>query len=102
MQFSIKNWPEQERPREGLIQYGAESLSGAELLAIFLRSGSQQHSAVELARLLIQHFGHLTALLDAPVQGVSQFHGLGISKYPHLLPVTGPGRRPLSAHLQQA
>ena len=36
MQFSIKNWPEQERPRERLIQYGAESLSDAELLAIVL------------------------------------------------------------------
>ncbi len=59
MHLSIKHWPEQERPRERLIQNGAASLSDAELLAIFLRSGSQQHSAVELARLLIQHFGNL-------------------------------------------
>ncbi len=44
-----------------------QALSDAELLAIFLRSGSQQHSAVELARLLIQHFGNLTTLLDAPI-----------------------------------
>ena len=51
MNFSIKDWPEQERPRERLIQQGAASLSDAELLAIFLRSGSQQHSAVELARI---------------------------------------------------
>ena len=50
---SIKAWPEQERPRERLLAQGAQSLSDAELLAIFLRSGSKQHSAVELARLLI-------------------------------------------------
>ncbi len=35
MQFSIKNWPEQERPRERLIQYGAESLSDAEATGYF-------------------------------------------------------------------
>ena len=101
MQFSIKNWPEQERPRERLIQYGAESLSDAELLAIFLRSGSQQHSAVDLARLLIQHFGHLTALLDAPLQEVSQFHGMGISKYTQLMAVKELGRRYIAEHLKQ-
>ncbi len=38
---SIKQWPEQERPRERLLNQGAESLSDAELLAIFLRSGSK-------------------------------------------------------------
>ena len=46
---SIKAWPQQERPRERLLEQGASSLSDAELLAIFLRSGSRQHSAVELA-----------------------------------------------------
>lgn len=50
---SIKAWPEQERPRERLLTQGAQSLSDAELLAIFLRSGSKQHSAVELSRILI-------------------------------------------------
>ena len=84
-----------------MIQYGAESLSDAELLAIFLRSGSQQHSAVDLARLLIQHFGHLTALLDAPLQEVSQFHGMGISKYTQLMAVKELGRRYIAEHLKQ-
>ena len=61
MHLSIKKWPEQERPRERLLQQGPASLSDAELLAIFIRSGSTQHSAVELARLLLQHFGHRPA-----------------------------------------
>ena len=74
MNYSIKDWPEQERPRERLIQHGAASLSDAELLAIFLRSGSKQHSAVELARLLLQHYGHLAALLDASIDELAQFH----------------------------
>ncbi len=102
MTFSIKNWPEQERPRERLLTHGAAQLSDAELLAIFLRSGSQQYSAVELARRLIQHFGSLTALLDAPQSALTQFHGLGPSKYSQLMAVKELGKRYLSLQLQQA
>ena len=43
--FSIRKWPEGERPREKLIQYGAESLTDAELLAILLRVGKAGSSA---------------------------------------------------------
>ena len=100
MNFSIKHWPEQERPRERLIQQGAGSLSDAELLAIFLRSGSQQHSAVELARILIQHFGNITALLDAPFEDVKNFHGIGITKYAQLMAVKELGKRYVSQHLK--
>lgn len=101
MNLSIKHWPEQERPRERLIQQGAASLSDAELLAIFLRSGSKQHSAVELSRLLLQHFGGLNSILDAELQDLSQFHGIGISKYAQLIAVKELGRRYISTHLQQ-
>ena len=101
MNLSIKHWPEQERPRERLIQQGAASLSDAELLAIFLRSGSRQHSAVELSRLLLQHFGGLNSILDAELQDLSQFHGIGVSKYAQLIAVKELGRRYISTHLQQ-
>ncbi len=101
MNLSIKHWPEQERPRERLIQQGAASLSDAELLAIFLRSGSKQHSAVELSRLLLQHFGGLNSILDAELQDLSQFHGIGVSKYAQLIAVKELGRRYISTHLQQ-
>lgn len=101
MNLSIKHWPEQERPRERLIQQGAASLSDAELLAIFLRSGSKQHSAVELSRLLLQHFGGLNSILDAELQDLSLFHGIGVSKYAQLIAVKELGRRYISTHLQQ-
>ena len=101
MNLSIKHWPEQERPRERLIQQGAASLSDAELLAIFLRSGSKQRSAVELSRLLLQHFGGLNSILDAELQDLSQFHGIGVSKYAQLIAVKELGRRYISTHLQQ-
>ena len=55
---AIKDWPEDERPRERLIKYGAESLSDAQLLAIILRTGDKTsgRSAVDLARALIGKF----------------------------------------------
>lgn len=99
MNFSIKNWPEKERPRERLLSQGAQSLSDAELLAIFLRSGSQQHSAVELARLLLQHFGHLAPILNASAEEICQFHGMGPTKYSQLMAVKELGRRYVMAHL---
>lgn len=100
MNNSIKNWPEQERPRERLIQQGAQSLSDAELLAIFLRSGSKQHSAVELARLLIQHFGPLHRVMDASIEDLSQFHGIGQTKFAQLMAVKELGKRYVSQHFQ--
>lgn len=98
---SIKQWPEQERPRERLLNQGAESLSDAELLAIFLRSGSKQHSAVELARILIQHFGNLNAVFDASLEDLSQFHGIAETKYSQLMAVKELGRRYLKQQLYQ-
>lgn len=101
MNNSIKQWPEQERPRERLLHHGAQSLSDAELLAIFLRSGSQQHSAVELARLLLKHFGGLAPIFDASLSDLSQFHGIGSSKYSQLMAVKELGRRYLKHHVNE-
>jgi len=101
MNTSIKNWPEKERPRERLLQQGPQSLSDAELLAIFLRSGSRQHSAVELSRLLIQHFGSLNAVFDSSLSELTQFNGIGATKYSQLLAVKELGRRYLDHHFQK-
>ena len=98
---SIKTWPEQERPRERLLSQGAQSLSDAELLAIFLRSGSKQHSAVELARILIQHFGGLNLIFDANLEDLSQFNGIASTKYAQLMAVKELGRRYLNNHFHQ-
>ncbi len=98
---SIKQWPEQERPRERLLQQGAHSLSDAELLAIFLRSGSKQHSAVELSRLLIQHFGNLNSVFDSSLEELRQFHGIGDTKYSQLMAVKELGRRYLKHQLDE-
>lgn len=63
--MSIRDWPVAERPREKLLEWGAATLSDAELLAIFLRTGVAGRSAVDLARHLLAQFGGLRPLLEA-------------------------------------
>jgi len=70
--MSIRDWPAAERPREKLLEQGAASLTDAELLAIFLRTGVTGKSAVDLARYLLSEFGSLRALLEADLAGFSQ------------------------------
>ena len=79
--MAITDWPEGERPREKLLIRGAPSLSDAELLAIFLRTGVAGQSAVDLARGLILRFGSLTQLFAASEAEFCAEHGLGKAKF---------------------
>lgn len=58
MNLSIKNWAEDDRPREKMMQKGAASLSDAELLGILIASGTRERSAIELARDILQMAGN--------------------------------------------
>jgi len=80
----ITSWPTQERPREKLLTRGAKSLSDAELLAIFLRTGIKGKNVIELAREIIEHFGSLKQLFATDLTSFCQFKGLGEAKYVQL------------------
>lgn len=82
--MTISNWPITERPREKLINQGAQSLSDAELLAIFLRTGVRGKSALDLARFLLNEFGNLRNIFAANYTQFSNMHGLGAAKYAQL------------------
>src|SRR6185503_19290128 len=96
--MAITDWPAQERPREKLLARGATALSDAELLAIFLRTGVAGKSAVDLARDLLERFGGLRPLLDAPHREFCSAHGLGAAKFAQLQAVLEMARR----HLHEA
>jgi DNA repair protein RadC len=98
---SIKDWPSQERPRERLLKQGAKSLSDAELLAIFLRTGTRNISAVDLARQLLQQFGSLSQLLKASQADFCAAMGLGEAKFTPLQAVMEMSRRVHADGLQQ-
>ncbi len=100
--MSIIDWPVDERPREKLLKQGAKSLSDAELLAIFLRTGVKGKTAVDLARDLVQHFHGLRGIFEADIQNFCQHNGLGIAKYTQLQACLEMGRRYLYANLQKS
>lgn len=93
--MSIKDWPANDRPREKLLTQGASRLSDAELLAIFLRTGSAGMSAVELARKVQLHFGGIRNLLVANETQFSSHVGLGPAKYAQLQAALELSRRHL-------
>ena len=99
--MSIRNWPAAERPREKLLEHGSASLSDAELLAIFLRTGVSGKSAVDLARHLLTEFGSLRALLEADLGAFSRQLGLGPAKFTQLQAVLEMGRRHLAERLRR-
>lgn len=99
--MSIRDWPAAERPREKLLAHGSSSLSDAELLAIFLRTGVSGKSAVDLARHLLNEFGSLRALLEADLSSFCRPLGLGPAKFTQLQAVLEMGRRHLAEHLRR-
>ncbi|MFJ2365006.1 DNA repair protein RadC [Pseudomonas sp. NPDC087697] len=99
--MSIRDWPAAERPREKLLEQGSASLSDAELLAIFLRTGVTGKSAVDLARHLLHQFGSLRALLEADQQTFGSQLGLGPAKFAQLQAVLEMARRHLAERLRR-
>lgn len=99
--MAITDWPAGERPREKLLERGASSLSDAELLAIFLRTGVTGKSAVDLARELLTRFGSLTQLFAAGEIDFCETHGMGQAKYVQLQAVLEMSRRALQEEMQR-
>ncbi|WP_407313652.1 DNA repair protein RadC [Pseudomonas sp. nanlin1] len=99
--MSIRDWPAAERPREKLLERGANSLSDAELLAIFLRTGVAGMSAVDLARHLLTQFGSLRALFEADQCAFARELGLGPAKFAQLQAVLEMARRHLAERLSR-
>ena len=99
--MSIKDWPADDRPREKLLERGADSLTDAELLAIFLRVGVVGTSAVGLARELLQRFGSMAAVVAAPRDEFCAVHGMGEAKFVQLQASVELARRALASAMAE-
>lgn len=99
--MTITQWPVDDRPRERLLKKGASSLSDAELLAIFLRTGIPGKSAVDLAREMLQKFGSLQELSQVKMEEFCSIPGLGPAKYSQFKAVLEMANRCLSHELKE-
>ncbi|MGR5353066.1 RadC family protein [Vibrio sp. DNB22_19_2] len=97
----LKALPNGSMPREKLLQRGPQALTDAELLAIFLRTGTQGMNVIELADFLIQDFGTLRQLFSASEKSFCQHKGLGQAKYVQLQAVLEMAQRYLVETLKR-
>ena len=94
--MAICDWPQDERPREKLLEKGAAALTDAELLAILLRTGTRGRSALDLARDLLKSFHTLRKLIAADRQRFCREPGLGLTRFAELQAAVEIARRQLS------
>jgi len=93
--YTIKEWPEEDRPREKLLAKGAPALTETELLAIILRNGdaASGHSAIDHARLLLNQFGGLKGIDEAAITELCSIKGIGPAKVAQLKACLEIGKR---------
>ena len=98
--MAIRDWPSDERPREKLLEKGATALSDAELLAILLRNGTPGHSALDLARDVLESFQSLRKLIAADRQRFCAEPGLGPARFAEMQAAIEISRRQLTESLK--
>jgi DNA repair protein RadC len=91
--FTIKDIPEEERPRERLAKYGAEVLSNAELLAIILRTGTKYDSAINIANRLLNNSQGIRYLYESSFEELKCTKGIGTAKAAQIKAALELGRR---------
>ncbi|MBC7984110.1 MAG: DNA repair protein RadC [Candidatus Obscuribacterales bacterium] len=99
--MSIRDWPVDERPREKLLKLGPAALSEAELIAIFLRTGTRGRSALDVARDLLVQFKSLRGVLTADREAICAMTGLGPARYAALQATLELARRHYQELMQQ-
>lgn len=92
--ISIKEWAEEDRPREKLSGQGRRALTDAELIAILIGSGNRDESAVELSKRILYHYDNdLNRLGKASIEELSNFKGIGEAKAISIIAALELGRR---------
>lgn len=90
---TVHDIPLDDRPRERLQKYGAETLLNSELLAIILRTGTQRENVMELAARLLRQYGGWPGLMSADFHEISNEYGLGPAKASQLKAALEIGKR---------
>ena len=99
--MNIRDWPEQERPREKLLARGAAALSDAELLAVFFGTGQRGLNAIDLGRQLLHRHGGLRRLLRLPCAELVREPGLGLARASRLCAALELATRHLAMRMEE-
>lgn len=92
--LTIREWAEDDRPREKLLNKGASALSDAELLAILVSSGNKEESAVELCkRILSDNHNNLNELARLSISDLEKYKGIGEAKAISIVAAMEIGKR---------
>ena len=89
----LKNWPEEERPRERLLKHGADTLSDAQLLGIILRTGAGGKTAIDVGRELLDRLGGIAGIARAGIAELCTVQGIGPAKAAEIKAAMELGRR---------
>lgn len=102
MSLRIQDLPANDRPRERLMELGAASLTNAELLALFINTGTRGENAVQMGQRLMQEFKSLRNISRRSAKElVRQFHGLGPAKATHIAAAFELGRRAAQEEIRE-
>ncbi len=100
--LSVKQWAEEDRPREKLMKLGAEALSNAELLAILIGSGNKEETAVDLMKRLLSDCGNnLATLSKKSLEQLMDYNGIGEAKAITILAACELGKRRETAEMPE-
>jgi DNA repair protein RadC len=91
--YTVKDWPDEERPRERLIKHGVDYLTDAELLGIILVKGYQGKTSVEVAKDLLSETKSLRKLDSLSYPEMSSFKGIGLAKFAQIKAALEIGKR---------
>ncbi len=97
--YKVKEMPFNERPRERLKNVGVASLSLTEILAILLRSGTKNDSAIEVAKKILYSLENIVDLMDLSVEELMKFEGVGLAKATTILAALELGKRVLNPQI---
>src|ERR1700680_2425663 len=92
-ELTIREMPQEERPREKLATHGAAALTDPELIAILLRTGVAGKNVLEVARHLLKEFGSLGRFCRCSVDELARIRGVGFAKAVQLVAAFGLGQR---------
>lgn len=91
--YTVKDWPDDERPRERLVKYGVDYLTDAELLGIILFNGYQGKTSVDIAKELLLESGGLRKLNSLSFSEMNSVKGIGLAKFAQIKAALEIGKR---------